>query len=646
MDTLLKGLTSQDTVKGYEHASRIFVDGNMMRSPKYAFLFYVVFEYADSVLNTPASRATSIGALCKSVGLPKYTIDHTVGNAYNRKIISQKSIKYEPVSLKFHDDSDDIIREFWYDYMSFYYRDSDYEIPIYGQSSKYNDRAKTNWGYGLRGGLSTKDARPLKAIRIYSFYQKRFSEYTLMNPVITSFRHGEHSSTGSELLEHEMTVTFEAVKYAVGFTTTENFGDSMLLLYDRRPSPLVSGAGRNIFGRNGLISNLDNVIKDLAAGNYAAAFNRVNRVTQIFKGSSISQALKDEGADILSRSAAQRNGQTSTVYAPTVGTSAGTLTGVTLYAAGGILEESSNRNGQQNNVGTQLRVAQSNPAPVEVFNTAQARTVFSDGQSLTPPRAGNRSTIAGFPSLPSATPAAQTTRRTVNAGQDFTSRLVANQNVNLNYATIIPTGAVQGKATAPTQSDIVLLADTNDQVLALSIYVALDELAGETDQNRIVFLQKKLLQYLNAPAASAFLANDVANKTARAALQADFAVPGSGAAAYGGQQAFELAVDNLYNSLQALATPEITQLQEKYTTLLAEFATQLALAVDNGDFTNVRRIILQLTALFKNPLVRSASQDIVDLVALGNWLQSLVATDVQDLIQLASSYNSSDYWII
>jgi hypothetical protein len=231
MDTILQGLASTDSVKTYEHATRIFVDSNMLRSPKYAFLFYVIFDYDDSLegLATPASRAAQIGALCKTAQLPKFTIETQTNNAYNRQNITQKRIKYEPINLKFHDDSDDIIREFWYDYMSFYYRDSDYQTPIYNQEHKYSDRQKDSWGYGLRTQqLNTPPKanayRPLKAIRIYSFYRKRFSEYMLINPTITSFRHGEHTSEGSGLLEHEMTVQYEAVKYAVGFVSADTFG--------------------------------------------------------------------------------------------------------------------------------------------------------------------------------------------------------------------------------------------------------------------------------------------------------------------------------------------------------------------------------------------------------------------------------------
>jgi len=43
-------------------------------------------------------------------------------------------------------------------------------------------------------------------------YQKNFSEYQLINPTITSFKHGDHQNGDSNLLENQMTVQFETVK--------------------------------------------------------------------------------------------------------------------------------------------------------------------------------------------------------------------------------------------------------------------------------------------------------------------------------------------------------------------------------------------------------------------------------------------------
>ena len=92
LDTLTKGLTSQDTLKSHQHAARIFVDGKFRLSPKYSFLFYIQFHYADRYagLRTKVATGLQLGALAKSASLPKFTIDNQVVNTYNRAHIVQK----------------------------------------------------------------------------------------------------------------------------------------------------------------------------------------------------------------------------------------------------------------------------------------------------------------------------------------------------------------------------------------------------------------------------------------------------------------------------------------------------------------------------------------------------------------------------
>jgi hypothetical protein len=304
LETLTQGLTSQDTLKDYQHASKVFVNSQYLLSPKYAFLFYVVFDFAQDFagLRTDPKKALQMGALCKSASLPKFTVENQVVNTYNRSYTVQKKLKYDPVTLKFHDDSNDIIREFWYDYMTFYYRDTDHAPAMYRQNHKYIDRPKDSWGYNLRNEFNTSaeqltntNPRPLNSIRIYSFSQQKFSEYQLINPVITAFRHGEHNNEGSNLLEHEMTIQYETVKYAKGSVTQDNFSDSMLLLYDNLVSPLKSGVTRSVFGAGGFVDTIDNVMNDLATGNFAGAWLRINKAQQTFKGANIGDMLVNEG---------------------------------------------------------------------------------------------------------------------------------------------------------------------------------------------------------------------------------------------------------------------------------------------------------------------------------------------------------------
>jgi len=259
VDDILSGLSRGTNVRDFKHANKIFVGDAYALAPKYAYLFHVAFDINSSLSRMPTTEKIQMGQLVKTVNLPKYTIDTKTLNAYNRPNIVQNKIKYQDVTITFHDDSADVIRDFWYDYMSHYYRDSDYSESLYKQNTKYNERQTENWGYlpakyGSHGAVE----RILDSIRIYSLHQKRFTEYVLINPTITSFNHGQHSySETTGLMENTMTVTYETVLYNYGTVKTgSNPANFATLNYDRVPSPLtpLGGGTNSLLGPGGLLS--------------------------------------------------------------------------------------------------------------------------------------------------------------------------------------------------------------------------------------------------------------------------------------------------------------------------------------------------------------------------------------------------------
>jgi hypothetical protein len=233
-------------IRDYQHAARIFVDGNYALSPKYDFLFYVEFVFDPTISQVDAQSNQELGMIVKSVDLPKFTIDLKSHNAYNRKNISQHKISYDPVSIVFHDDQADVVKNFWYDYYSFYFRDSDYTEPAYQTGHKYQPRPAFDWGFTPKPTPKPNSSgqqsiyQYIQAIRIYSLYQKKFSEYELINPSIASFRHGNHANGTSGTLDNTMTVQYEAVKYFSGYTTTSTVGGYIDLHYDNFISPLLN----------------------------------------------------------------------------------------------------------------------------------------------------------------------------------------------------------------------------------------------------------------------------------------------------------------------------------------------------------------------------------------------------------------------
>jgi len=276
----LNALTG-DQIKDYRHAARLFVGNNYERAPKYSTLFHVFFDLNTAFTNVTTNEQIASGMLVKSIELPKFRVDTKTFNNYNRPCIVQSKVRYEDVQISFHDDNANIVRKLWFDYYNFYFRDMDNSYgdgtgslnPIYLKNNKQTlgQRSLLNkFGYSPRG--NTDDTNQyIRAIRIYSLHQKRFSEYTLLNPTITSYRHGTHANGQDGTMENAMTVAYETVLYAGGFASyARGFAD---LFYDKSPSPLsVLGGGTNsLLGPGGIVNAISSVITTGSNQNYGAA---------------------------------------------------------------------------------------------------------------------------------------------------------------------------------------------------------------------------------------------------------------------------------------------------------------------------------------------------------------------------------------
>lgn len=249
----------------YEHATKLYIADAHKLAPKNKYLYYVSINIGvgaqtasklfDS-LTGGGGGVTSLsliqqyeaGMLVKSVDLPKFAMDVKTLNSYNKKNIVQTAIKYEPISIMFHDDSADIVTRLWNDYYTYYYRDSDYSKESYQQhhinTGVYAGRTDDRWGYTIRNaGLEPF----LRNIQIFSLHNKRFTEYLLVNPYITAWRHGTHSAeAGNDVMENQMTVMYETVKYRTGTVNAIDVNGFGTLHYDNTASP-ISGGG--LFGQ-------------------------------------------------------------------------------------------------------------------------------------------------------------------------------------------------------------------------------------------------------------------------------------------------------------------------------------------------------------------------------------------------------------
>lgn len=309
---LRQSIAPDQNIRDFQHASRTFIDSLYRLSPKLGNLYHVFIDL-NEIVQTDQNSQIEIGLMAKQVQLPKFSVQTKVHNAYNRKMVQQERINYDPVGITFHDDSADQVLNFWKNYYQYYYRDSDYlaNEETYRYDSKYQQRQQQAWGYSpvKNDGNQTY----IKAIRIYSLHQKRFTSYNLIRPTITSFSHGELSSSEYAPLEHMMQIQYEAMLYDSGPVSSGVVQGFDVIHYDNTPSPLRN-AGAALGGIEGVIKGVQN-------GDLGAVVQGGINVFNIFTGSDV-QLKQAPSIDLSSIGNGILRGQNpfSSVFAPTSST--------------------------------------------------------------------------------------------------------------------------------------------------------------------------------------------------------------------------------------------------------------------------------------------------------------------------------------
>jgi hypothetical protein len=270
LGSFIKGLTNPKGLVGdYRHASRLFVDDTFRLSPRTKFNFYVRFEINKNVVKSPNfndRHIDEVGLLVKTTDLPKFNFDSVVKNQYNRKKIVYKQINYEPLSFTLHDDSAGIINALWALYYGYYIKDRQNPTNAY-KDTKYRENFDDLSKY--RYGMDNNITEPFfKSISIYTMSRRRFLGYTLINPRIKTWSHGQVAYAEGDTVESSMTIEYESVQYTGGSVSVNNPKGFATLHYDNLPSPLsVAGGGvGNLLGEGGVLDGLEQVFGDVSGG--------------------------------------------------------------------------------------------------------------------------------------------------------------------------------------------------------------------------------------------------------------------------------------------------------------------------------------------------------------------------------------------
>lgn len=329
---VLKGFLGSDYLKDYKHAGKSFRANGYELAPRFKFLFHVYFNL--NVTQIPDLRQSfgdmdqgKLGLLVKNVTLPNYTIGVEEFNQYNRKRLVQQNINYEPVTIDFHDDNGDLMRNLWFKYFQYYYKDPQQPYgtvqannagslnapPVLGGDYNTRDiysenRAGNDWGYSAEDttGSGNKPAF-FKDITIFGFNQHNYASYTLINPVITEFKHDQYDyAQGGDTMTNSMTIKYETVKYGAGAMNQDGSpvpGFAQPGYYDTEPSSLSRpGSNNSILGPGGLLDAGVGVFEDLSQGNVLGAVIKGARVYDIIdKGDVTTEGAKEEVLGVILR---------------------------------------------------------------------------------------------------------------------------------------------------------------------------------------------------------------------------------------------------------------------------------------------------------------------------------------------------------
>ena len=213
--------------------------------------------------------------LVKTAQLPGFNIQTDVKHQYNRKKVIQKRIDYNPVGITFHDDNLGISTALWEAYYRYYYRDGNYAKvgpaggvePLnrhYDNSSLFNDKQ-------YRYGFDNDSLTPFfNHITIYQMSRKRYTAFTLVNPLIASWTHDtmDYSDQGSGV-ESSMQIEYETVHYSRGPVKNGQPAGFAINHYDKMPSPnsLSGGGAASLLGVGGVLAGGMGVLDDITGGN-------------------------------------------------------------------------------------------------------------------------------------------------------------------------------------------------------------------------------------------------------------------------------------------------------------------------------------------------------------------------------------------
>jgi len=261
-DAFLFNLTAGTHLRDAQHAHKIYTNSNFTFAPKQKYMYHVVFQPNAEVGNSTTANSflfqKELGVLVKSTDLPSFRASVENKQQYNRKKNIQTRLDYQDIRMTLHDDNLGAVRAMLKEYYKYYFADGNRGTS--GSQAAYLPRDKY-FGDVPNYGLNNRKRTPFFSyITIYQLARRQWFAYTLLNPLLSAWDHGNVDSTDGSFNEASMSVAYEGVLYSEG-TVDQNpivgFGDAEVG-YDVEPSPLgiIDNAMGGEFGAGGLLPAL------------------------------------------------------------------------------------------------------------------------------------------------------------------------------------------------------------------------------------------------------------------------------------------------------------------------------------------------------------------------------------------------------
>ena len=378
-------------MKDYAHASRLYVDDNFKLMPKQKFMFHVVITVDDDnfTRKLTTNEKYELNMLVKSCTLPKFNFNVEEKFQYNKKVYIPTRLSYEPINITFHDDHADTVNAFWKAYYEYNIQDSfgfDLSTPGMDVKDDYYEAVRNKSQYGLDG--AQKRGKPLiKGIQIFALHKQRFTSFTLVNPIITTFAHDDLDQTdGGGLMANTMQIVYETVLYSAGIIKKNAQPSGFATIhYDLSPSPLsvLGGGTTSIFGPGGIVDGIGSVISDIQSGNFGVGtilkgINTYNNAKKIKAKDAVKEELKGIVKEGVIDIAKQAGTITNPVGDFSVGNAvtAAVVTGAALATARGV-DNVDNKN--RNTVVQGYVIDTANYlSPTEAYNLISANATLKD----------------------------------------------------------------------------------------------------------------------------------------------------------------------------------------------------------------------------------------------------------------------------